>query len=49
MVGLESEKITLIFDLNIKAKSGKNFVSFFSQTGVTVQMESAQSLCIVLV
>ena len=36
MVGSDLEKIILIFDLNIKDKSGKNFCSFFVQTSLPV-------------
>ena len=32
MVGSDLEKIMFIFDLNIKTKSGKNFVSLHGQT-----------------
>ena len=45
MVGLELDKIILIFDLNIKARSGQNFgTSLFGNTGLTVQIESAHGL-----
>ena len=44
MVGSELDKIILIFDLNIKARSGQNFVSLFGNTGLTVQIESAHGL-----
>ena len=40
MVGSDLQKIILIFELNIKARRRENFVSFFGQTGVTVQMET---------
>ena len=39
MVGSDSEKIILIFDLKNKARSG--FVRFFGQAGMNVQMERA--------
>ena len=40
-VGSDLEKIILILDLNMKARSGLNFASFFGQT---VQLESAHTI-----
>ena len=37
MSGSDLEKTISIFDLSDIARSGKNFVAFFDQTGLTVQ------------